>query len=250
MPTSRNRTRPSSSSPAFRYSRSRTPRFVLGNPCVAPSIGALTFAYPARNRSGHPFPSTSPTAAPAYQPKASTPAASVALGEGAVAFVPQERPDRGGRDVEIRVPVQIEVRGDAPVAAEVEVGAGSRADVHELAFDVVEERAARQPTFLLPPVGLGQRVGVHDEQVEPSVLVVVEPAQAATHHGRGIRRHAPPEGAVAEAQPDLGRDVHESDAGRLRAVRRRRCRPEHPAPTCTRPPPGRGRPRPRRGAVR
>ena len=148
------------------------------------------------------------------------------LGEGPVPAVPQEGVVGGGRDVEIGAAVEVEVGGDAPVAAEREVGSRALAHVDERATLVVEERAPRQVALFLPARDVLDRVGVHDEQIEPSVVVVVEPAEASSHHRpvvsavRGV-----PERALAETQPHLPGDVVEvgcDGAGRVRRQGRRR----------------------------
>ncbi len=82
---------------------------------------------------------------------------------------------------------------------------------------VAEEGASRQAAALLPVGDVRVGVRVDSEQVEPAVVVVVEPAEAAAHHRLGVRGHAEAEGALAEVQAPLLRDVlqpYPSEAGR------------------------------------
>ena len=71
------------------------------------------------------------------------------------------------------------------------------------------------------------RVRVDDEEVEPAVRVVVQPAEPAAHHRRRVQGHPVPERTLAEVEPDLVGDVHErraaERAARCRCGRRRRC---------------------------
>ena len=105
-----------------------------------------------------------------------------ALAERAVAVVPEELVVGRRRDEQVRVPVAVEVRGDAAVPLDGEVGVRAPAHVHERPLDVVEERAPREAAVALVAGAIGARVRVHDEQVEPAVAVVVEPAEPASHH--------------------------------------------------------------------
>ena len=56
------------------------------------------------------------------------------------------------------------------------------------------------------------RVRVDGEEVEPAVVVVVEPAEPAAHHPVHLVRHPEREVVLAEVEPDLRRDVREPDA--------------------------------------
>src|SRR5260221_446764 len=58
-------------------------------------------------------------------------------------------------------------------------------------------------------------VAVDDEQIEPAVVVVVEPAESAAHHRGYVARHAVTESSLRERNPRLRRDV-------LQAVARER----------------------------
>ncbi len=87
------------------------------------------------------------------------------------------------------------------------------ADVHERAPDVVEERAAGQSTVLLPATSIRIGERVDDEQVEPAVPVVVEPADTPSHHGGQVVGDSEAEGSLAEVEPDLRRDVLEPNIG-------------------------------------
>ena len=143
------------------------------------------------------------------------------LGEGPVPAVPQQGVVGGGRDVEIGAAVEVEVGGDASVASEREVGSRAPADVDERAALVVEERAPWQVALLLPSRDVVDRVGVDDEQVEPSVAVVVQPAEAPSHHRpvvSAVRREA--ERALTETQPYLPGDVVQVGCDGARRVRR------------------------------
>ncbi len=160
------------------------------------------------------------------------PGLSRALGERPVALVPQERVvsvrgdvvARGGH-VQVGVAVEVEVRRDASVPPQRQRGTRAAADVLERPVDVPEECRPGWAAALVPGGELGVRVGVDDEEVEPAVCVVVEPAEAAAHHRRRVVRHAEPECAVAEAQAHRRRDVRQrraveraSDAGRPGAL--------------------------------
>ena len=150
-----------------------------------------------------------------------------AFGERPVSVVPEQRIEPvgghvvlGGRHVQIRVAVEVEVRCNAAVPAEREIGAGVSAHVLESPTDVAEERALGKTALRLPGEQVGGRVRVDDEQVEPAVVVVVEPAQAAAHHGRGVARHAEAERALTEVEADLARDVNEGRAAERATTRR------------------------------
>ncbi len=149
-----------------------------------------------------------------------------ALDERASAAVPQQGVVGGGGDVEIRVPVQVEVRRHAPVPAQRHVGPRAAADVDEPALDVVEQGAAGQPTLLLPAGDVELRVRVDDEEVHPAVVVVVEPAQPAAHHRDGIGLgHRVAERSVAEVEPDLVGDGLQSGTDEAGCAHEGRCRP-------------------------
>ena len=135
------------------------------------------------------------------------------FGERAVAVVPEQLVVGRRRDQEVGVAVSVEVRRHAALPADCEVRTRLLADVEERAPDVVEERAARQPTVLLPTTSIRVGERVDDEQVEPAVAVVVEPADTPSHHRGQVVGDAEAEGAVAEVEPDLRRDVLEPDIG-------------------------------------
>ena len=149
------------------------------------------------------------------------PVGSRALAEGAVAVVP-EHPvaDRRGH-VEVGVAIAVEVGGDAAVAADLQPGARARGHVDEPPAHVVEELAARQAAVPQPAREIRVRVRVDDEQVHPAVVVVVDPADAAAHHGGGIAGHAVAERALAEVDADLLRHVLQAHGGK--ALRGRAC---------------------------
>ena len=107
--------------------------------------------------------------------------------------------------------VQVEVGRDAAVAAELQVCARAAAHVDEPPAHVVEQGTARQATVLRPAHVVLVRVGVDDEQVEPAVGVVVDPAQAGAHHRLGLVVDAEAECALLEVEPDLRGDVSQLD---------------------------------------
>ena len=162
-----------------------------------------------------------------------------AFREGAVTVSPQERVVAvggdvvaRGRHVEIRVAVEVEVGGDAAAAPELQVRPRAAAHVLESAVHVVEERAAGETAALRPAGVFVVRIRVDDEEVEPAVVVVVDPAQAAAHHRLGLVAHAEVECALREVEPDLGGDILQMNAAeRLGADRSRGGR-------CLRRPPG------------
>src|SRR6185436_7135250 len=135
------------------------------------------------------------------------------FGERSVAVVPEKLVVGLGRDQEVGVAVAVEVRCHAALPADLEVGMRLLADVHERAPYVVEERATRQSTVLLPPTSIRIGERVDDEQVEPAVPVVVEPADTSPHHGGQVVGDSEAEGSLAEVEPDLRRDVLEPDIG-------------------------------------
>jgi hypothetical protein len=121
------------------------------------------------------------------------------------------------------VAVEVKVGGYAPVPADGQVGARFGADVGELAFHVVEQGGARQASGALPATHFALGVRVHGEEVEPAVLVVVEPTDPASQHGSRIRRDPPAKGTLPEVQPDRVSYVRELERvgrplGRARPV--------------------------------
>ena len=123
------------------------------------------------------------------------------------------------------MPVEVEVGGDAAVPAKRKVGPRAAAHVLEPSAHVPEEGAPGEAAASLRRGDVDVRVRVDDEQVEPAVAVVVEPAEAAAHHRGRIQRHAEAESAVSEGQPDLRRDVDENvvpPGSRWRRARGRR----------------------------
>lgn len=52
-------------------------------------------------------------------------------------------------------------------------------------------------------------VAVHQAQILPAVLIVVDPAQARAHQRRRVGKDGGAERAVLEVQPHLGSDVGE-----------------------------------------
>src|SRR5829696_648218 len=154
------------------------------------------------------------------------PGRSRSFGEGAVAVAPEQRvvPVRGGvvargGDEEVGVAVEVEVRCDAAAAPQLQVGARADADVLEAPAHVVEEGAAGQPSALRPLDVVLVAVGVDDVQVEPAVVVVVEPAEAAAHHRRLLVCDPEAEGRVGEVEPGLDRHVLQPHATECRGAR-------------------------------
>ena len=163
-----------------------------------------------------------------------------ALGERPVALVPEERVEgvalgvvAGGRDVEIRRAVPVEIGRDTAAAAHRELRPRLHGHVLEAAAEVPEEAARRQPAARLEAGDVRLGVRVDDVEVEPAVPVVVEPADAAAHHRRLVIREAEAERVVAEVEADLVGDVGERErcaardrrAGSGRAAHRREQEP-------------------------
>ena len=118
-----------------------------------------------------------------------------ALGERAVAVVPEERVVgvacdvvARGRHEQVGRPVAVEVRCDAAAPAHGEAGARRGGDVLEPALHVVEQAASRKAPVGVVAGDVRLRVRVDHVQVEPPVAVVVEPAEAAAHHRLSCRR--------------------------------------------------------------
>ena len=175
---------------------------VFGKPCVAPGIRVASFDVAADDRSGQPFAVDVADGSARVPAEDSDGGVLVRLGERAVAVVPQQRAAVGARDVQVGVAVEIEVGSDAALAPEGEAGAGLLGHVDEPAVPTLRKSARRrQPASRFPLVALVARVAVHDEEVEPAVAVVVEPAEPAARHRRRVRRLVPAERAVPEAEP-------------------------------------------------
>jgi hypothetical protein len=132
--------------------------------------------------------------------------------ERPVAVVPEQHVVGVGRHEQVRVAVAVEVAGDAAVPLHRDVRVRPLADVGEApTADVLEERATRQPAVVAPERRVRIRVRVDDEEVEPAVVVEIDPAEAAAHHPVHVVRHAEGEVVLPEVQPDLLRDVREPD---------------------------------------
>ena len=101
------------------------------------------------------------------------------------------------RHVDVGVAVEVEVGGDASAPSQWRSAPASALTSVNCPLDVAVERAPRQPASCLPRAHVRLRVRVDDEQVEPAVRVVVEPAEPAAHHRRRVARHSEAEGAVA-----------------------------------------------------
>ncbi len=135
-----------------------------------------------------------------------------ALRERAVTVVPEQEIVRRGGDEEIGVAVAVEVGGDAALTAERQANTGLRRDVGELAVVVAVQVPGRQAAVCLPRGQVVVGVAVDGEQVEPAIVVVVQPAEAAAHHRLRVVRHSVAEGALAEIDPALRCNVGERDA--------------------------------------
>jgi hypothetical protein len=131
------------------------------------------------------------------------------LRERAVSVVPQQLVDALGGHVQIDVAVAIEIRGDTTDAADGKTGAGFGGHVTEGAGFVLVQRRGGQATLFAPAGRLDLGVGVDDEQIQPPVVIEVQPAEPTSHHRRGIRRDPPAEGPVFEVDADLMCDVDE-----------------------------------------
>ena len=125
------------------------------------------------------------------------------LGEAPVAVVPQQPAELGRRHEEVGMAVEIQVGGDTALSPDGEPGSGLLRHVGEATFDVSEETARRQPARGFPAGSIAFGVAVDDEEIEPAVLVVVEPAQAATDHCGRIGLLAEAEGSMPEAKASL-----------------------------------------------
>ena len=99
--------------------------------------------------------------------------------------------------------VEIQVGGDTALSPDGEPGSGLLRHVGEATLDVSEETARRQPARRPPAGSIAFGVAVDDEEIEPAVLVVVEPAQAAADHRGRIGLLAEAEGSMPEAKASL-----------------------------------------------
>src|SRR5439155_14451518 len=138
---------------------------------------------------------------------ASDPGSPRALGKRAVGVVPQQLVLPVGGDEEVGVAVPVEVRGDAALAADCEPCSRGAGHVPEAASRVTEERAPRQSTVLVPAIDVGLRIRVHDEQIDPAVVVVVESAQPASGHRRRVGRDTEAKRTLTEVESDPTGDV-------------------------------------------
>ena len=151
-----------------------------------------------------------------------------ALGERPVALVPEERVEgvapgvvAGGRDVEIRRAVPVEIGRDAAAAAHREPGPRPTVTSSKRPPRLRKRRLVGSPPRASKPGMSRLGVGVDDVEVEPAVPVVVEPADAAAHHRRLVAREAEAERVVAEVEADLVGDVGERERRAARDRRRR-----------------------------
>ncbi len=87
-----------------------------------------------------------------------------ALCKGPVAIVPQHSVDPGCGNVQI-----------GP-AIEVEIDSGTIAYIGEVTLIVSIELASGKLAFCLPPPGFSQGIGVDSVEVQPAILVEIQPA--------------------------------------------------------------------------
>ncbi len=169
--------------------------------------------------SGRPSPFTSATAAPAYQPYGASSAAVVKV---PLPLFQRTSTPVAVRDDEVGVAVAVQVGRDAARALHPDAGVRRAVDVHEPPVHVLEERALRQAAAALPLGHVDVGIRVHREEIEPPVVVVVEPADSAAHHRLLVVGHRVAEGALPEVEPELRRDVDQAElregAGALRQV--------------------------------
>src|SRR5437870_1810837 len=118
-----------------------------------------------------------------------------AFAERPVAVVPEQLVVLRRRDEEIGVTVPVEVGGDAPFAAHGTPGARGFSGVDEPSMLVAEEGGARKSAVRRIRTDVAFPVAIDDEEIEPAVVVVVEPAEPAAHHRGDILRYAVPERA-------------------------------------------------------
>src|SRR5207245_8338408 len=118
---------------------------------------------------------------------------------------------------EIRVAISVEVCCHAPLATDGEVGSRAAADIGEVAPRVAEERAPRQAAMLLPATDVGLRIRLHDEQIDPAVVVVVEGTQPASGHRRRVGRDTEAKRTLTQVEPDPTGDVRQANPFEARA---------------------------------
>ncbi|MBS1252242.1 MAG: hypothetical protein MAG451_01280 [Anaerolineales bacterium] len=104
-----------------------------------------------------------------------------AFGEGAVAVVPEQRVRPVSGDVEVPPAILVEISGDAAVAPHCQIGTRRCTDVGEGAAIVAVQRVAREAALLLPEIDLVLGVRVDEVEVQPAVVVVVDPAEGGYH---------------------------------------------------------------------
>ncbi len=112
-----------------------------------------------------------------------------------------------------------EVGGHAsvPLLRDVRVRAGT--DVCEASVPILEEGAPRQSAALSPGLAVRVRERVDGEEIEPAVVVVVEPAQTSAHHRMEVVRHPEAEVVLAKVEPDLSGDVRQPHTCEIRRRR-------------------------------
>ena len=99
------------------------------------------------------------------------------FGERSVAVVPEQLVvSVSRRHEQVGVAVSVEVAGDAAFSPDRQVRVRTTAHVREATLRVPEQRAPRETAVFLPARVVRFRVRVHDEEVDPAVVVVVERA--------------------------------------------------------------------------
>src|SRR5712691_5127221 len=101
----------------------------------------------------------------------------------------------------------------AGLAAYRQVRLRRTAHVREPALRVPEQRGSRESTVLPPVAGVCLRVRVHDEQIDPAVVVVVESTQPTSGHRRRVGRDTEAKRTLTEVEPDPTGDVLETKPG-------------------------------------
>ena len=113
-----------------------------------------------------------------------------------------------------RVAVAVQVGGDAARALHPDARVRRLRDVREVPVLVLEELALRQAAVVFPVRQVAVGVRVDRVEVEPAVVVVVDPADAAAHHRLRVVGQRVVERVLGEVQADLRRDVRRASPPR------------------------------------
>src|SRR5713101_5853787 len=78
----------------------------------------------------------------------------------------------------------------------------------------------------MPTIDVGLRIRVHDEEIDPAVVVVVESTQPASGHRRRVWRDTEAKRTLTQVEPDPTGDVRQANPfeARARGVARDVCR--------------------------